>query len=43
MKSLFLNTEYLEKLISAEMGKVKLPSIERKTNSKTQKDIRPSA
>ena len=43
MKSWFLKTEYLEKLISAEMGKVKLPIIERKTNSKIQKDITPSA
>ena len=39
MKSWFLKKEYLEKLISAEMDKVKFFNIERKSNGKTQKGI----
>ena len=39
MKSWFLKREYPEKLISAEMDKVKFSKIERKVNSKTQKGI----
>ena len=39
MKSWFLKREYSEKLISAEMDKVKFSNIERKSNSKTQKGI----
>ena len=39
MKSWFLKIEYPEKLISAEMDKVKFSNIERKSNSKTQKGI----
>ena len=35
IKSWFLKTEYPEKLISAEMDKVKFSNIERKSNSKT--------
>ena len=39
MKSWFLKREYPEKVISAEMDKVKFYNIERKSNSKTQKGI----
>ena len=39
MKSWFLKRECPEKLISAEMDKVKFSNIERKSNSKTQKGI----
>ena len=39
MKSWFLKREYPERLISAEMDKVKFSSIERKSRSKTQKGI----
>ena len=39
MKSWFLKREYPEKLISAEIDKVKFSNIERKSNSKTQKSI----
>ena len=39
MKSWFLKREYPEKLISAEIDKVKFSNIERKSNSKTQKGI----
>ena len=39
MKSWLLNREYPERLISAEMDKVKFSNIERKSNSKTQKGI----
>ena len=39
LKSWFLKREYPEKLISAEMGKVKFSNIERKSNSKNQKRI----
>ena len=39
MKSWFLKREYPERLISAEMDKVKFSNIERKSNSKTQKGI----
>ena len=35
----FFKREYLEKLISAEMEKVKFSNIERKSNSKTQKGV----
>ena len=37
VKSCFLKKEYPEKLISGEMDKVKVSSIERKSNSKTQR------
>ena len=39
MKSWFLKREYPERVISAEMDKVKFYNIERKSNSKTQKGI----
>ena len=39
MKSWFLKREYPERLISAEMDKVKFSNIERRSNSKTQKGI----
>ena len=39
MKSWFLKREYPERLISAEMDKVKFSNVERKSNSKTQKGI----
>ena len=39
MKPWFFKREYLEKLISAEMEKVKFSNIERKSNSKTQKGV----
>ena len=39
MKSWFLKGEYRERLISAEMDKVKCSNIERKSNSKSQKGI----
>ena len=39
MKSWFLKREYSEKLISAEIDKVKFSNMERKSNSKTQKGI----
>ena len=39
IKSSFLKREYPEKLISADIDKVKFSNIERKSNSKTQKGI----
>ena len=39
MKSWFLKREYPERLVAAEMGKVKFSNIERRSNSKTQKGI----
>ena len=39
MKSWFLKREYLEKLISVEMNRVKFSNIERGSNSKNQKGI----
>ena len=39
MKSFFLKREYPERLISAELDKVKFSNIARKTNSKNKKDI----
>ena len=39
MKSWFFKREYPERLISAEMEKVKFSNIERRSNSKTQKGI----
>ena len=39
MKLWFLKREYPEKLISAEMDKVKFSNMKRKSNSKTQKGI----
>ena len=42
MKSHFLRREYPEKLISAEINKVKFSNIERKSNGKTHKGVLPS-
>ena len=39
IRSWFLKREYPEKLISADIDKVKFSNIERKSNSKTQKGI----